>query len=47
MTQKVQGPASYFPSIEQTRLGLLTLVPDRRSAHALLNASGARFVHKF
>jgi hypothetical protein len=28
-------------------LGLFTLVPDRRSAHALLNASEARFVHTF
>jgi hypothetical protein len=38
---------SQFPLIEQTRLGLFTLVPDRRSAHALLNASEARFVHTF
>jgi hypothetical protein len=32
---------------EQTLLGLPTFVSSRRSAHALLNGSGARFVHKF
>lgn len=36
----------HCPSTEQTRLGLL-IVPDRRSAHALRNASGARFAHTF
>jgi hypothetical protein len=37
----------HLPSIEPTRLGLSTPVPDRRSAHALINASGVRFVHTF
>ena len=34
-----------FSWTEQTRLGLFTLVSNRRSTHALLNASGAGFVH--
>ena len=37
----------FFEVTEQTLLGLPTFVSSRRSAHALLNGSGARFVHKF
>jgi hypothetical protein len=36
-----------LPLTEQTCLDLFTLVSCRRSTHALLNGSGARFVHKF
>jgi hypothetical protein len=32
---------------EQARLSLFTLVPNRYSAHALLNAQRTRFVHSF
>ncbi|MEN9892346.1 MAG: hypothetical protein RLY78_3551, partial [Pseudomonadota bacterium] len=36
-----------LPFTEQTLLGLLTLVSNRRSVHAMLNGSGAHFVHTF
>jgi hypothetical protein len=36
-----------FSLTEQSHLGMSTLVSNRRSAHALLNGSGARFVHTF
>lgn len=41
------GALRQLPLTEQTLLGLFTLASTRRSAHARLNGSGARFAHTF